>query len=550
MRSWIIIWIHLVSSLVLAGQEDKFFNALFQESGLPGLSVAILKNGQITFTGAYGRRSLDTREPVTARTVFSAASLSKPVFAYGVLKLVEAGRLDLDRPLHKYLPYPDIESDKRYRRITARLVLSHSAGFPNWRNGDLELLFPPGERYGYSGEGFVYLQRVVEAITGRPVHEWMAETVFAPLGMTRTSYVWEPRFEDDYAIPHGHRGETYPINSYAEGNTAYSLQTTARDYARFLQALLRGKGLSERTVREMLAPQVQAGVTFQDAEPLSETIAWGLGVGLEKSGGGTRFWQWGDNGPFKAFFMADADSGDGFVYFANSSDGLTVAPAIAERVLGGPHPVFSWISYGTYDAPARRLERALLDSSFEQAIAPFLDAGGAHQDTMLISERAMNALGYRFMDRRRYQDARRLFRLNMNAYPHSANVYDSYAEACLRSGDRDGAAEYYARAAALNPDNEVAAAIARQLTTPATGNTTFTLRGYPDARLVILAGSFNGWSEWKNLLRRRNGVWECRLDLEPGTYQYKFIIDGVWILDPANPESTYDGNHNSVLIVK
>ena len=102
----------------------------------------------------------------------------------------------------------------------------------------------------------------------------------------------------------------------------------------------------------------------------------------------------------------------------------------------------------------------------------------------------------------------------------------------------------------MNPGNEVAASIARQLAGPMAGDVTFTLEGSPDARVVSLAGSFNGWSEWKNLMLRRNGVWTCKLDLAPGTYQYKFVVDGVWILDPANPESVYEGNHNSVLEVE
>lgn len=166
--------------------------------------------------------------------------MSKPVFAYAVLKLVDQGKLGLDVPLTKYLPRRYLEGDARLDAITARIVLSHRTGFPNWR-GDgnaLKILFPPGERFSYSGEGIVYLQRVVEQIAGKPLDDVMREQVFAPLGMTSSSHVWRADYDARAATGHDADGQPRPLWKPREAVAAASLNTTAKDYARFVAAIL------------------------------------------------------------------------------------------------------------------------------------------------------------------------------------------------------------------------------------------------------------------------------------------------------------------------
>ncbi|MBX2874126.1 MAG: serine hydrolase [Saprospiraceae bacterium] len=531
-------------------QLADFLPTLIQEADIPGLSIAVLDQGEVAYVGAFGVRSQDTREPIDEQTVFDAASLSKPLFAYGVMQLVEEGKFDLDQPLYKYLPYPDAASDDRYKAITGRMVLSHTTGFPNWRRGDLKILFKPGAHYSYSGEGFVYLMKVIEKVTGKSLDDWVSGLMFNPLEMDRSSYVWQEKFEDNYAFPHGTIKQTFKKRKPKAGNTAYSLQTTAKDYARFLQAVMNHEGLQKTTTQKMLTRQIRASERNWRSGPLSESIGWALGWGTEQTERSQYFWQWGDNGPFKGFVMFDPASQKGVVYFANSSHGLTIAPAICERVFGEKHPVFSWLNYGTYNKPVNQLEKKILAEGFAKAIPPFLDKNGKHQDTLQISERDMNALGYRFVSRRRYEDAKQVLGLNMLAFPSSANAYDSYGEICLRTGDRESAATYYAKAAAIDTSNKQAKDVARQLTKPTKGNTTFTLEAYSNAKLVSVAGDFNGWKELGNLMQRRNGVWVTSIDLDPGKYEYKFVVDGVWIIDPANPAHVYEGNHHSVIEVK
>src|SRR5580658_1850337 len=150
-------------------QLERDVPELMKKDGVPGLAMAVIRGGKTTWVHGFGTKEATTGQPVTIETVFEAASLSKPVFAYGVLKLVEQGKLGLDVPLTTYLPKPYIPGDERLVKITARVVLSHRTGFPNWRGDDglLPIYFTPGERFSYSGEGYVYLQRVVEQITAK-----------------------------------------------------------------------------------------------------------------------------------------------------------------------------------------------------------------------------------------------------------------------------------------------------------------------------------------------------------------------------------------------
>jgi CubicO group peptidase (beta-lactamase class C family) len=148
--------------VILCSQDRKIkIEQLMKAAGIPGLSLTYVKQGKIQEWYNLGVRSVDSKEAVDSGTVFNAASLSKCVFAYAVMKLVDSGKLSLDTPLYKYLEYPDLSHDERYKKITARMTLSHTSGLPNWRNGpQLNFRYNPGERYSYSGEGFVLLSKV------------------------------------------------------------------------------------------------------------------------------------------------------------------------------------------------------------------------------------------------------------------------------------------------------------------------------------------------------------------------------------------------------
>jgi CubicO group peptidase (beta-lactamase class C family) len=321
---------------------------LMRNNNVPGLSLALIRDGQIYWVKSFGVKDGDA--PVTNDTTFEAASLSKVVFAYAVLKLADQGKLDLDAPLQHCLGAPYIEGDPRINKITARMVLSHRTGFPNWRPKEgLTIHFEPGDHFSYSGEAFVFLAKAVERITGQNLNDFMQQMAFTPLGMTSSSYVWRQDYDARTAIGHDKDGKAQDKWKPNEANPASSLQTTALDYARFMTVLLSGKGLKPDTLKQMETPQiaVQQNCTSNcfDVAPLSTTVFWGLGVGLEKTSAGPAFWHWGDNGSFKAYMVGFPDRKSGLVMFTNSENGLIIADAVVKAALGADQPGLQWLKH-------------------------------------------------------------------------------------------------------------------------------------------------------------------------------------------------------------
>ncbi len=342
----------------LIAQIEKSLPPLMKEANVPGLSIALIRDGKLAWQRGFGVVNAKTTEPVTDATVFEAASLSKPVFAFAVMKLVDAGKFDLDKPLNQYLPGNyDVADDPRLSEITARRVLSHTTGFPNWRNGELKIYLKPGTRFSYSGEGFVYLAKVIEHVTGEQFNDFMQRMVFMPLGMTSSSYTWQASYDTLKTFRHNARGEAISQNKTPVGytNAASSLHTTAQDFGRFIVALLNGTGLKPATRKLMLTPQTQVmeggaiSLYRPNPQPVPD-VAWGLGVGLQTTPEGAgkdglSFWHWGDNGNAKAYFVAFDQPKLGVVFFANSANGLALAHEIVTQAVGGAHPALAWLNY-------------------------------------------------------------------------------------------------------------------------------------------------------------------------------------------------------------
>jgi CubicO group peptidase (beta-lactamase class C family) len=257
----------------LTAHWDAAIPGWLAETKMPAVSIAIVRNGQLAWRRAYGVKDTGTNEPVDPSSVFAACSDTKPVFAYGVLKLCERGLLDLDTPLTTYTSRR-VSPDPRVERITTRHVLSHTTGFPNWRQGkDLEIQFDPGSKNQYSGEGFSYLQSVVVEVTGKPFDVFMRDHILLPLGMTSSRVTWDVEYAKQIAKPHDENGKRFAgkfvtpatgaelEEGMARYGAAATLMTTPTDYAQFLLALVNPKPaddyrLNEASLREMLRPQV------------------------------------------------------------------------------------------------------------------------------------------------------------------------------------------------------------------------------------------------------------------------------------------------------
>ncbi len=337
--------------------------ALLAESGVPGASVALVRDGEVAWAGGFGLAETSTSRPVTPDAVFEAASITKPMFAYAVLALCDEGALELDRPLAAYVHEPDLDGDPRAATITARQVLSHTTGLPNWRrevDDDFRTYFLPGARYSYSGEGFQYLRKVVEAVTGESAVALMDRFVLGPCEMARSDVVWPARRGPfDVAIGYERDGTPREERDWPEFNAAASLHGTPSDIARFMTRMMLADQGPVAPIPAWLDLTLTPAVPVNDSVPwrtgwphdnptLSETLSWGLGWGLEDTSngadGGRWFWHWGDNGVYRNFAIGSREQRAGVVVMTNGRAGYELWGPVLEVAIGGDHPALAWVA--------------------------------------------------------------------------------------------------------------------------------------------------------------------------------------------------------------
>jgi CubicO group peptidase (beta-lactamase class C family) len=353
---------------------EAFIERTMEKANVAGLSCAVINDGRVVYRKAFGHKDKSTGARNDEETVFAAASFSKPAFAYLVMLLAEEGVIDLDKPLHEYLArplyevpaYADLESDERYKLITARMVLSHSTGFPNLRfldpDGRLKFLFSPGERHSYSGEGISLLQMVIEEMTGEDLETLAQERIFYPLGMTHSSYVWQAAYEGNAASPHDEFGRPRGLSIQGlQGigpSAGGSMATTAGDYARFISlGILNVEGKRKSTVDEMLRPQIAIHYrnmfgpgAWEETDPYQDIhLAWGLGWGRFDTPYGRAFFHTGHGGGWQNYTVTYADKGIGIVLLGNSDNFESVAQEILEKAIGDVYTPFGWLGYVPFD---------------------------------------------------------------------------------------------------------------------------------------------------------------------------------------------------------
>ncbi len=287
-----------------------------------GLGIALIEDGQVRWTKAYGVRN-GHGAPLDGNTVMYGASLTKAVFAYMVLQLVDEGKLDLDKSIADYLPQPlpsynsladqrayadwtGLEADPRWRKITPRILLSHSAGFSNFGflepDGKLKIHFEPGSHYAYSGDGLILLQFVLARGLGLDVGKEMQTRVFDRFAMTNTSMTWRPDFATNLADGFKADGNIEPHDERSRVRAAGSMDTTLVDFAKFAAGYARGEGLSAASRAELTKPQLGIRTRSQfpslqppEAQAPFPVLSSGLGVITFKDPSGSSFFKGGHN---------------------------------------------------------------------------------------------------------------------------------------------------------------------------------------------------------------------------------------------------------------
>ncbi|MBY8821448.1 serine hydrolase domain-containing protein [Sphingomonas colocasiae] len=361
------------SSWIPSDAFQRDLPRLMRVAALPGLAIAVVDRGQLAWTRGFGVKNAVTGDPVNDETLFEAASMTKPVFAYVAMRLIEEGRLELDRPLVDYRRPDYLSDDRALSLITVRDVLRHSSGLPNWATGRLATIARPGSAYHYSGEAYVWLQLIVEQVSGMGLDAAMRAKLFDPAGMKRSTFGWTEAIAKDAV--YGHDDEARlpaqptraagdrllpiakrwgrPIASwtYDESvramreadpatppsphglliNAAGGLLTTVSEYARFMALMMDGRSragweISDASRRAMLTTEL---------EIRGPDFTRGLGWQLEASPGRRLFEHSGSNyGIFRTLGVGDAASGRAIVIFTNGANGNLLAQRIVREATG------------------------------------------------------------------------------------------------------------------------------------------------------------------------------------------------------------------------
>jgi CubicO group peptidase (beta-lactamase class C family) len=316
---------------------------------IPGIAAALIERGQLRAIEVFGVRDQKSNAPVTTNTIFEAGSLGEPLYAYAVLHLSAGGQFNPGAPLPSYLPLPYLRDldptsaspateslyDPRLNQITAIRVMNHTSGFPDWaRNQHLQLQLAPGQKWSYSNEGYLYLQHVVEHVTGESFNAFMASSILGPARMAQSSFIWQESHAGEVAKGYDRSGAPIEINRYSRPAAAATLYTSIRDYAQFITYIL-ASAPAQRAHESAVSLMLNPTVSVADASPFS----WGLGFGLEKNGDDLFVFHRGNSPGFQSFVIASRKSESGVVIFTNSGNGLDAVPDIVAAMLGGNHPI-------------------------------------------------------------------------------------------------------------------------------------------------------------------------------------------------------------------
>lgn len=348
---------------------DSVVNTLMEAGNVAGLGLALIDQTGIKYMRAYGYATHERNEHLNVDSVMYGASLTKGAFAYAIMTLVDEGRVDLDAPVSRLLPkplpeyndYADLADDPRWRSWTLRTLLSHASGLPNWRwfmpEQKLTIMFEPGSRYAYSGEGIQVAQLVLEEAYGIDVDALMQERVFDRFGMTRTSMTWREDFRENLARGHAKDGSNLGHNMRKSVRAAGSMDTTLRDFATFLSALLRGEGISASAKADMLGPQIritskrQFPTQFWEDTNANDAISlsYGLGWGVFESRLGPAWFKEGHDDGWNNYALCLERAERCILLLSNSSNGESTFLYLVDSLLGETGLPWEWEGYIPYD---------------------------------------------------------------------------------------------------------------------------------------------------------------------------------------------------------
>jgi CubicO group peptidase (beta-lactamase class C family) len=461
---------------------DKSVPGALRDYNVPGLAVALIRNGAVVWMKGYGFADVASAKPITPDTAFNVGSLSKTATAWGVMRLAERGKVELDQHVDAYLKgwrLPPSQFDAK--QVTIRRVLSHTAGISNhgyhgWDpasplppivdslsgktgTGAVRVVSPPGTGFAYSGADYAIMQLLIESVSGLSFQDYMKAEVFQPLGMQHTGFGLPSYFAQFMALPYGPFGEPLPRLRYNE-LAAAGLITTLRDLATFAAAGLNGPHgvppghgvLQPRTIALMQTPQPHT--RWADRDPYGPNPQYGLGytVRPDQFSGQVGVGHGGTNRGWESLLQIIPATGDCIVLMTNSSNGSAVISTVMclWRKWAGNH---STAACPTIDIGAA-LYGVYLHHGVRAALDHYRELRRSQPAQYDFSVNELNSMGYEILRRGDTAAAVEIFKLNAEQFPRDWNVYDSLGEALLKAGDQPHAIESYRKSLELNPQND------------------------------------------------------------------------------------------------
>ena len=455
---------------------DSFIQQVMTKYQIPGLTIAIVQDGDMVYAQAFGVRNLDTREPMKPEYLFHMASVSKPFVATAVMQLVEQDKIGLDEPLITYLPYFRIDDD-RYEQITIRQMLNHTSGMPDvldyeWDNPQTDkgaseryvrsltgekMIAAPGERWRYSNMAYDVMGDLIAKMSGQPFEVYVKENILNPLGMHHSTFFYPETDESLRTTPHIWEtkpivSKVYPYNRpHAPSSTLNSSVVEMTNWA--LVNLNRGELRGERILKEE-----SYDLLYTPSADIQENVQIGLSWFIRTYRDETIISHSGGDRGYRSYFGILPEKNLGFVLASNYD--RTPVESIVEGVLDillGHEP----------QAP----KPSIVDEFVSVYLEKGLEAAKAHYrklekeaaDEYTFGDRELNGLGYYFLRDNEVVKAIEIFTFNVELFPEVGNTYDSLGEAYMISGDREQAIANYRKALELDPSNENAKAMLTRL---------------------------------------------------------------------------------------
>lgn len=449
-------------------QLEPIINQVMQQTGMPGFAIAIVDNEKLVYSAGFGARKLGTKEQISARSLFHMASITKPFVATSIMQLWEQGKIDLDAPLLKYVPYFRL-ADERYKKITIRQMLSHISGIPDvqdyewdkpqYDDGALEryvrslgsqsLIFEPGTKFQYSNMAFEVLGDVIAKVSGMSFEDYVKSNILEPLGMKDSTLLVKKADPQLLVTPHVANlsyevevSKVFPYNRmHSPSSTLYS---NVLDMSRWATANMNRGELEGTRILKSSTYDLMWKPPAQQFQQIG--ISWFLAKHKElmvvrHSGGDTGFVSNLVLLPEKRVAVVMMSNYDRAPLSLITNAALDVALGLK------PDPV---VIKSQID---KVLFKTISTESLDTAVKQYYELKKNHPQEYDFQERLLNSLGYNFIRKGKLKEAIRVLQLNVEAYPASSNVYDSLGEAYMLNGDKALAIENYEKSLKLEPGN-------------------------------------------------------------------------------------------------